>query len=793
MSLVNSISGSITGVQSIELDAIGMSTATINVTGSWTGGILLNMQMEGSSIWTPVPAFNLTLGDGQLVTPIDTTGCIYSASIAGAVKIQLIGNTVTGTANLEIQVIETVNSILGIQGYVYTKQPGGDSWTVDGPLTDAQLRATPVPISGSISATNPSVSTTGTAIPASATMIGGSDGTNLKAVKVSSSGVVSVDGSASTQPVSGTIAATQSGAWNITNISGTVSLPTGAATSAKQPALGTAGSASTDVITVQGIASMTAIKTDSSATTQPVSFADTTASGTLAGSGQTVAIATNGKAQVVMVTSGTFSGVWTFEGTIDGSTWDAGVAGYLNSAGTLTGTTGGGGSSGEYLISVAGYTQLRVRCTSYTSGTLNIAFNASTLLKIPSVAQAGTWNVNAGGLVASGNTASGNPLKLGNVFNTTQPTVTNGQIVDTQATNRGATIVATGVDTFTASAVQSGTWNIATVTDITNQGQIVDNAAFTDGTTRLNMSGYIFDETAGTGLTENDAAAARIDSKRSVVMVVEDATTRGQRQAVSAAGAASTNLAQLAGNTLSSGNGVSGTGTLRVSVASDSTGQINALGTLADNGVAAATNRLPILPGVAATTYAALTSGRNTSARQGTDGLTWVAALPPLKPTTFSAASIGIVPAASATDIFVISGNATTTVLVTRLIISGTQTTGGTADIVILKRSTADTSGTSASVTAVPNDSSNSAASTAVLSYTANPTTGTLVGNLRTYKLALGTTTATTNNILDIRFADSGEGQPIVLRGTTQQLAVNLNGVTISGGSFNITVEWIEV
>lgn len=49
----------------------------------------------------------------------------------------------------------------------------------------------------------------------------------------------------------------QAGTWNITNISGTVSLPTGAATAAKQPALGTAGAASADVITIQGIASMT--------------------------------------------------------------------------------------------------------------------------------------------------------------------------------------------------------------------------------------------------------------------------------------------------------------------------------------------------------------------------------------------------------------------------------------------------------------------------------------------------------------------------------------------------------
>ena len=48
-------------------------------------------------------------------------------------------------------------------------------------------------------------------------------------------------------------------------------LPTGAATAAKQPALGTAGTASADVITIQGTASMTAVKVDGSAVTQPVS------------------------------------------------------------------------------------------------------------------------------------------------------------------------------------------------------------------------------------------------------------------------------------------------------------------------------------------------------------------------------------------------------------------------------------------------------------------------------------------------------------------------------------------
>src|SRR5438105_644348 len=67
------------------------------------------------------------------------------------------------------------------------------------------------------------------------------------------------------------VTATQSGTWNINNIAGAVSLPAGASTAAKQPALGSAGAASVDVITVQGIASMTALKVDGSAVTQPVS------------------------------------------------------------------------------------------------------------------------------------------------------------------------------------------------------------------------------------------------------------------------------------------------------------------------------------------------------------------------------------------------------------------------------------------------------------------------------------------------------------------------------------------
>jgi len=90
---------------------------------------------------------------------------------------------------------------------------------------------------------------------------------------------------------------------------------------------------------------------------------------------------------------------------------------------------------------------------------------------------------------------------------------------------------------------------VATLTNITNWGNIVDNAAFTDGTTRLMPGGYIFDEVAGTALTENDAAAARIDGKRAQVITIEDATTRGQRLIITAGGAMATTPVQFSSTT----------------------------------------------------------------------------------------------------------------------------------------------------------------------------------------------------------------------------------------------------
>jgi len=65
--------------------------------------------------------------------------------------------------------------------------------------------------------------------------------------------------------------------------------------------------------------------------------------------------------------------------------------------------------------------------------------------------------VTAVGAAASGAAKSGNPMLVGGVFNTTQPTVTTGQAVEAQSTARGAVIVASGVDPIAVNNTQQGT------------------------------------------------------------------------------------------------------------------------------------------------------------------------------------------------------------------------------------------------------------------------------------------------------------------------------------------------
>lgn len=159
---------------------------------------------------------------------------------------------------------------------------------------------------------------------------------------------------------------------------------------------------------------------------------------------------------------------------------------------------------------------------------------------------------------------------------------------------------------------------------------------------------------------------------------------------------------------------------------------------------------------------------------------------------SYSAAAVGLVTTATATDVFTITGSSTKTIKITRIAFSGSTTAGSGIgfNCQLIKRSTANSGGTSSTLTNVPNDSSNAAATATVRSYTANPTVGTAVGTIRAIRYSTTATGAVTTQVewdFGVRPA-----QPIVLRGTSEVLAINFSSTTITGPIFNFGIEWTE-
>lgn len=189
------------------------------------------------------------------------------------------------------------------------------------------------------------------------------------------------------------------------------------------------------------------------------------------------------------------------------------------------------------------------------TGTPALPTGAATAAKQPALGTAGTPSVDV--ITVQGN-ASGTPIPV-SMSSVPSHAVTNAGTFAVQATSVPTDPFGANADAASATGSISaklrfiastgipvtGTVTVASHA-VTNAGtfavqdseKVADNAGFTDGTTKVLPAGFIFDEVAGTALTENDAAAARIDSKRAQVFALEDATTRGQRQAVSSGGAA---------------------------------------------------------------------------------------------------------------------------------------------------------------------------------------------------------------------------------------------------------------
>lgn len=159
---------------------------------------------------------------------------------------------------------------------------------------------------------------------------------------------------------------------------------------------------------------------------------------------------------------------------------------------------------------------------------------------------------------------------------------------------------------------------------------------------------------------------------------------------------------------------------------------------------------------------------------------------------TYSASIISATLAGSATDFFLIKGSATKTI---RVLTTAVSFTGGgsVVNAQLLKRSTANTGGTSTTQPNVPHDSNNVAGTASIVAYTANPTgLGNLVGGIRAAKTDSPLTSSTTAPQWIEFFFGNRPGQGIVLRGTGESLAWNFNGATLSSGAYSAYIEWTE-
>lgn len=165
----------------------------------------------------------------------------------------------------------------------------------------------------------------------------------------------------------------------------------------------------------------------------------------------------------------------------------------------------------------------------------------------------------------------------------------------------------------------------------------------------------------------------------------------------------------------------------------------------------------------------------------------------PIFKNTYSSAVSAFVSPLLATDIFTVQGSATKTIKITSIIISGTTTAGSGLSVscTLVRRSTANTGGVTATPAIVPHDSTSPAATAIVRNYTSNATAlGTSIGNIAAERITINTAGAINNNIYyeyQTRF-----DQGIVLRGTSEFLCINFGGITITGPLISISIEFTE-
>jgi hypothetical protein len=172
-----------------------------------------------------------------------------------------------------------------------------------------------------------------------------------------------------------------------------------------------------------------------------------------------------------------------------------------------------------------------------------------------------------------------------------------------------------------------------------------------------------------------------------------------------------------------------------------------------------------------------------------------------LKNPTYSASAVGLVPGASATDIFCISPGTSKNIYINKVVVSGTAGTAITTPVTLIRRTVADTGGTPATSFALPVATpfilSDPASTATLISYTANPT----LDNAANAIVAAATvnfpvTASAGSQPYTFQFGTGSNmfNRSLILqKNTTQQLCLGLFGVSVSSGVLTISMEWEEL
>ena len=907
------ITGTITSTPSGIQTVTGTVTANIGTTNGLALDTSVNSLLKPSSTLNAIT----TIGSitSSVIVKADTLANQTSAlKVDGSATTQPVSGTIsviqtTGTnlhAVIDSSVLPTGSSTSILQTAGNTSLSSIDTkltspLTVIGPLTDTQLRASTVPVSGTVTSNigttnglslDSSINTLlkpASTLAAVTTLGSITSSVVIKADTLANqTSALKVDGSATTQPISAT----------------TLPLPTGAATSANQTALQTSissidskltspltvsGTVVSNIGTTNGLAldasintllkpssalssvtsitntvvvkadtlanQINAFKTDSSATIQPISVttlplptgaatstlqtsgntsltsidtktpalvsgsvptttSDLTTTGVITAINQTVALILNNMSAGTIQITGTWVATLSFEGTLDGTNWFP-INAVASSTSFPQPTTT---VNGLYRLTPGGLLQFRVNTVAFTSGSISILIRASNGTGgifanqiLPTRITSGNLNLS---LSTAGDTTSGIIGIGAYAFKTPGNTISLGSLnasgalqVDSSATTQPVSIASLPLPVgATTSALQtSGNTSLASIDSkipvLVTGRQPVDGSGVTQPISATTLP-----------LPTGAATSANQVALQSTLNSIQTQTLNSNTDSA------------VVGNIITT-NGVvtiftEGLSTVTTTISNTWVGTIIAealtpagfytqvpltiVGSTVPNQTFSFVNfnftGTIICAGYSSIRIRAIafTSGTITVNLQGSSKIqnifvtqsgVWQSTPVDGAKNTFSTAIAGLAGGVVTTDLFTISGSATKTIRITRISFSANQTTASQRDILVVKRSTANSVGTFTSLTNVTHDAFNLTSTAVVKAYTANPTLGTTLGNLRARKVFISTSTT----VSDVFILENGKlGQSFVLRGINESLAINLNGVASSGLSANISIEWTE-